>query len=86
LKTVAQNRDDYDIPLKVLSYKELYGWTMDSIVAEVKHIQLLYYIKNFISVFLTRYVIYFRLAVKIIAHFAVFFEDKHWTEVLHFWE
>lgn len=39
LKTVAQNRDDYDIPLKILSYKELYGWTMDAIVAEVKYIK-----------------------------------------------
>lgn len=38
LKTVAQNRDDYGIPLKILSYKELYGWTMDSIVTEVKYI------------------------------------------------
>lgn len=38
LKTVVQNRDDYGIPLKILSYKELYGWTMDSIVAEVKYI------------------------------------------------
>jgi len=36
LKTVAQNKEDYGIPLKILSYKELYGWTMDSIVAEVK--------------------------------------------------
>ncbi|XP_077274105.1 cytosolic thiouridylase subunit 1 isoform X2 [Temnothorax americanus] len=34
LKTVTRNRDDYGIPLKILSYKELYGWTMDSIVAE----------------------------------------------------
>lgn len=35
LKTVVQNRDDYGIPLKILSYKELYGWTMDSIVTEI---------------------------------------------------
>ncbi|XP_029158063.1 cytoplasmic tRNA 2-thiolation protein 1 [Nylanderia fulva] len=35
LKTVAQNRDDYGLPLKILSYKELYGWTMDSIVTEI---------------------------------------------------
>ncbi|KYQ58258.1 Cytoplasmic tRNA 2-thiolation protein 1 [Trachymyrmex zeteki] len=35
LKTVTQNKDDYGIPLKILSYKELYGWTMDSIVAEI---------------------------------------------------
>jgi len=38
-----QNRDDYGIPLKVLSYQELYGWTMDSIVAEVKYIDYLSY-------------------------------------------
>lgn len=84
MRTVAKNRDDYGIPLKILSYKDLYGWTMDSIVAEVKFIQLLYYIKNFINALSARYVMYFRLAVKIIAHFVVFFEDKHWTEVLHF--
>lgn len=35
LKTVQQNKDDYGLPLKILSYKELYGWTMDEIVAEV---------------------------------------------------
>uniref|UniRef100_A0A182V0J0 Cytoplasmic tRNA 2-thiolation protein 1 n=1 Tax=Anopheles merus TaxID=30066 RepID=A0A182V0J0_ANOME len=35
LKTVAQNRDDYGMPLRVLSYQELYGWTMDRIVAEI---------------------------------------------------
>ena len=35
MKTVQQNKDDYGLPLKILSYKELYGWTMDEIVAEV---------------------------------------------------
>ncbi|XP_033327203.2 cytosolic thiouridylase subunit 1 [Megalopta genalis] len=35
LKTVQQNKTDYGLPLKVLSYKELYGWTMDEIVAEI---------------------------------------------------
>lgn len=35
LDTVKQNRDDYEMPLKIMSYKELYGWTMDEIVAEV---------------------------------------------------
>lgn len=35
LETVKQNRDDYEMPLKVLSYKELYGWTMDEIVAQI---------------------------------------------------
>lgn len=35
LKTVEQNKEDYGLPLKILSYKELYGWTMDEIVAEI---------------------------------------------------
>ncbi|XP_015586157.1 cytoplasmic tRNA 2-thiolation protein 1 [Cephus cinctus] len=35
LETVKQNRDDYEMPLKILSYEELYGWTMDSIVAQI---------------------------------------------------
>lgn len=35
LETVKQNRDDYEMPLKVMSYKDLYGWTMDEIVAQV---------------------------------------------------
>ncbi|XP_067634035.1 cytoplasmic tRNA 2-thiolation protein 1 [Eurosta solidaginis] len=35
LETVKQNRDDYEMPLKILSYAELYGWTMDRIVAQV---------------------------------------------------
>ncbi|CAL7947398.1 unnamed protein product [Xylocopa violacea] len=35
LKTVQQNKDDYGLPLKILSYKELYGWTMDEIVAAI---------------------------------------------------
>ncbi|XP_044754869.1 cytoplasmic tRNA 2-thiolation protein 1 [Coccinella septempunctata] len=35
LETVKQNRDDYEMPLKILSYKDLYGWTMDEIVSEI---------------------------------------------------
>ncbi|XP_050345098.1 cytoplasmic tRNA 2-thiolation protein 1 [Nymphalis io] len=35
LETVKQNRDDYEMALKILSYKELYGWTMDEIVAQI---------------------------------------------------
>ena len=35
LETVKRNRDQYGIPLKILSYEELYGWTMDKIVAKV---------------------------------------------------
>ena len=37
LETVKRNRDQYGIPLKVLSYEDLYGWTMDKIVAQVVH-------------------------------------------------
>lgn len=36
LETVKQNRDDYEMPLKIMSYKDLYGWTMDEIVAQVR--------------------------------------------------
>lgn len=35
LETVKQNRDDYEMPLKILSYEDLYGWTMDRIVGEI---------------------------------------------------
>lgn len=35
LETVKQNRDDYEMDLKILSYEELYGWTMDRIVGEI---------------------------------------------------
>ena len=32
LETVKRNMIQYDLPLKIVSYKELYGWTMDEIV------------------------------------------------------
>ena len=32
LQTVKQNSIDYDMPLKIVSYSELYGWTMDQVV------------------------------------------------------
>ena len=35
LETVKRNRDQYGIPLKILSYNDLYGWTMDKIVETV---------------------------------------------------
>ncbi|KAG5880538.1 hypothetical protein JTB14_026771 [Gonioctena quinquepunctata] len=35
LETVKRNQDDYEMPLKIMSYKDLYGWTMDEIVAEI---------------------------------------------------
>lgn len=35
LETVKRNEKTYAIPLHILSYKDLYGWTMDEIVAAV---------------------------------------------------
>lgn len=35
LETVKRNEQQYGIPLKILSYEELYGWTMDRIVSQV---------------------------------------------------
>lgn len=32
LETVKKNQITYELPLKIVSYKELYGWTMDEIV------------------------------------------------------
>lgn len=34
LETVKRNEQQYGIPLKVVSYEELYGWTMDRIVQQ----------------------------------------------------
>jgi cytoplasmic tRNA 2-thiolation protein 1 len=34
-KTVKRNQEQYDMPLKILSYEELYGWTMDRIVSTI---------------------------------------------------
>ncbi|PWN94014.1 cytoplasmic tRNA 2-thiolation protein 1 [Acaromyces ingoldii] len=35
LETVKRNKVQYGLPLKVLGYDELYGWTMDEIVRQV---------------------------------------------------
>ena len=35
LETVKRNEAQYGIPLKIMSYQELYGWTMDSIVQRI---------------------------------------------------
>jgi len=32
---VKRNQLQYDMPLKILSYDELYGWTMDAIVSKI---------------------------------------------------
>lgn len=35
LETVKRNQQQYDLPLKIVSYEELYGWTMDAIVEQI---------------------------------------------------
>ncbi|KXS22334.1 hypothetical protein M427DRAFT_50669 [Gonapodya prolifera JEL478] len=35
LETVKRNEKQYELPLLIVSYEELYGWSMDAIVAEV---------------------------------------------------
>ncbi|KAI9216415.1 hypothetical protein BC828DRAFT_393615 [Blastocladiella britannica] len=35
LATVKRNKDQYALPLTIVGYKELYGWSMDDIVAQV---------------------------------------------------
>ncbi|CAA6656068.1 unnamed protein product [Spirodela intermedia] len=35
LETVKRNEVQYGLPLKIVSYKELYGWTMDEIVKSI---------------------------------------------------
>lgn len=34
-QTVKRNQQQYDMPLKILSYNDLYGWTMDAIVSQI---------------------------------------------------
>ncbi|KAJ2894534.1 cytosolic thiouridylase subunit Ctu1, partial [Coemansia aciculifera] len=33
LETVKRNKEQYGLPLLIVSYEQLYGWSMDSIVA-----------------------------------------------------
>ncbi|KAL1953387.1 hypothetical protein VTO42DRAFT_2958 [Malbranchea cinnamomea] len=35
LETVKRNAQQYSMPLEIVSYGELYGWTMDQVVAEI---------------------------------------------------
>lgn len=35
LETVKRNKEQYELPLKIVSYQELYGWTMDAIVRQI---------------------------------------------------
>ncbi|GAV03648.1 hypothetical protein RvY_14042 [Ramazzottius varieornatus] len=35
LETVKRNEQQYELPLKIVSYKDLYGWSMDDIVKQI---------------------------------------------------
>lgn len=35
LESVKRNQERYELPLKILSYKDLYGWSMDDIVQKI---------------------------------------------------
>lgn len=35
LESVKRNQIEYNLPLKIVTYEELYGWTMDEIVKKV---------------------------------------------------
>ena len=35
LESVRRNRDEMCLPLKIVSYSQLYGWTMDAIVRQI---------------------------------------------------
>ena len=35
LRSVERNKEEYGLPLRIVSYKQLYGWTMDDIVAAI---------------------------------------------------
>ncbi|KFY98428.1 hypothetical protein V500_01669 [Pseudogymnoascus sp. VKM F-4518 (FW-2643)] len=35
LETVKRNAEQYEMPLKIVGYDELYGWTMDQVVATI---------------------------------------------------
>jgi cytoplasmic tRNA 2-thiolation protein 1 len=35
LETVKRNAEQYEMPLEIVGYDELYGWTMDQVVAQV---------------------------------------------------
>jgi cytoplasmic tRNA 2-thiolation protein 1 len=35
IETVRRNSTFYEIPLKIVGYDELYGWTMDKIVKQI---------------------------------------------------
>jgi cytoplasmic tRNA 2-thiolation protein 1 len=35
LETVKRNSEQYSLNLKILSYRDLYGWSMDEIVAQI---------------------------------------------------
>ena len=72
-QTVKQNQQEYGLPLKILSYNDLYGWTMDRIVDQIGK-------KN--NCKLHRYCTHgtTRGSADRKAPSAVYSDDKHWIE------
>ena len=35
LESVKRNQEEFELPLKIVSYEQLYGWTMDAIVQQI---------------------------------------------------
>ena len=35
METVKKNKETYGLPLTILSYKDLYEWTMDEVVKKI---------------------------------------------------
>lgn len=76
---MKQNRDEYEMPLKILSYEELYGWTMDAIVKQVYATCLFTIMPKFQSLTYVSlsYKLLFRLDAKTIVHSVVYSAGKH---------
>jgi hypothetical protein len=59
LETVKRNRDQYQIPLKILSYEELYGWTMDKVNKTENSLKNCSYRFIYVTVYILDHVTFF---------------------------
>lgn len=73
-QTVKRNQQQYNLPLKILSYDELYGWTMDAIVEQIGR-------KNNCKLYTRRFLHPASSCVQV--HFAACFAGKHLIEARH---
>ena len=73
LETVKRNQQQYALPLKIVSYEELYGWTMDQIVQKVGR-------KNNCTIYMSVCTCWGLMMSKV--HSVEFFVDRRWIEAL----